>query len=115
MTFTITLDEYWKLIKETDQANPQKKPLSRFETLSQMPSQIGTGIIRWIEPTPELEVEIAYCQLHQELAIQVPVREHDIELIIMLSGKVETEYGEMVLAGQSHLIGSGIAPQGTTS
>ena len=44
----------------------------------------------------------------------MPERSHEVELQILLSGTLTNEYGETVRAGQSHLIGSGIAPSGNT-
>ncbi len=113
MTFSISQQGYWDLATEAAQTSPQDPNLSTFEVLYPVPDQIGVGVERWCQFMPEFS-SIYQGQLHQISQFYVSERSHGVELQLVLSGVLTNESGEIVRAGQSHMIGSGIAPKGNT-
>lgn len=112
MTFTIPLQDSWNLLAETAQTTAQNPILSSFETLVQILTPVSSGTERSFQFSPEFGLFIDQGQRYHSLSVQVSERPHEVDLQIVLSGTFISEYGETIRAGQSHLIGSGIAPQG---
>ncbi len=76
MTITLTHKEeleLWEEAKCSSLQNPEK-----FETVCQIPRQLGKGCTREIEVFPNLWLSIDDLQYHDDVRFQIPVSEHPL-------------------------------------
>lgn len=108
MPITLSHRTYWDLFEEAAQVEPPTCSGS-FDIVQQYPVQLGQGFIRQIELREGVELLISRCQLHDELTIKLPEREHPIEYSFFLSGEGKDATCS-AHAGQYSLWSSGMAP-----
>jgi AraC-like DNA-binding protein len=110
MTITLTLKEQDELWDEAERNSLQK--LEKFETISQIPRQLGKGSVVDIEVFPQLLLSIYDWQYHDNLHCKIPVSEHPLHFDVLLSGKMKSDYG-VVGEGYTLISGGGIQSQMT--
>ncbi len=107
MTITLTLKDYWELLREARQNKTCELTLEPFEHLCEMPRQLGKGHMREIEVYPELLLDISEEEYRDDLLIKAPVSEHPLQFVVLLSGKIKNEFGQ-IGEGYSLISGGGI-------
>jgi AraC-like DNA-binding protein len=105
MTITLTHKdelELWEEAEHSTLQNPEK-----FETICQVPRQLGKGCNRDIEVFPNLWLSIYDFQYHDDVRCQIPVSEHPLHFDVLLSGKIKNDYGKLG-EGYTSISGGGI-------
>jgi AraC-like DNA-binding protein len=110
MPITLSHRTYWDLFEE----NTQMTPVGGSELSDvtwKFPSELGRGFVRQIELRQGIDLAIARYQLHDDLTLHLPEREHPIEYNFLISGKIIDKNASCsVRGGQYALYGSGLAP-----
>lgn len=82
-----------------------------LEHITGIPECIGRGYNRNIELSPGLCLNFYDCEYQQDLIVKAPVHEHDIQIVILLSGFIYFEAVHPNLGGAcAYFSGSGISP-----
>jgi AraC-like DNA-binding protein len=118
MTITISQQAFWDLfvdIPETETTAPILQSTlgeswNIFDTFCSFPPEIGTGFWGEIELRDGLHLAISEHQLHDDLVIKNPERQHPLEYSFYLA-KYYEEQNCFVSKGQNILFGSGLAPK----
>jgi AraC-like DNA-binding protein len=104
MTIALSQVDHWALFRETE---PQQT--DSFDITYRYPAALGQGYYRKIKLRDGLELTITKHQLHQDVVMHCPEREHPLEYCFFLSGELR-DASHVTGAGQYLLCGSGIAP-----
>ncbi|MDZ8084278.1 MAG: AraC family transcriptional regulator [Nostoc sp. DedQUE12b] len=110
MTITLTHkedSELWEEAERSSSQNPEK-----FETICQIPRQLGKGCERNIEVFPHLWLSIFNWQYHDNVRCEIPLSEHPLHFNVLLSGKIKSDYGKLG-EGYTLISGGGIQPKRT--
>ncbi|MDZ8264280.1 AraC family transcriptional regulator [Nostoc sp. ChiQUE01b] len=110
MTITLTHKEDSELWEEAERSNSQNP--EKFETIYQIPKQLGKGCERNIEVFPHLWLSIFNWQYHDDVRREIPLSEHPLHFDVLLSGKIKSDYGRFG-EGYTHISGGGIQPKMT--
>jgi AraC-like DNA-binding protein len=108
MSITISQPDFWELFAATEEI--QNQCADEYETICQYPQQLGQGNLRDIHLREGLELTIADYQLHDDLTLKSPERQHGVEFTFYLSGGHKNQFSS-AFAGQYAICGSGIAPK----
>ncbi|MEA5569265.1 AraC family transcriptional regulator [Anabaena sp. UHCC 0399] len=108
MSITISQPDFWELFSETEEI--QNQCADKFETICPYPQALGQGNLRYIHLREGLELTIADYQLHDDLILKSPERQHSLEFTFYLSGGHKNQ-SSSALAGQYAICGSGVAPK----
>jgi AraC-like DNA-binding protein len=76
MAIALSQPDYCSLFSETEPSDPQ---IDSFDVTRSYPALLGQGYFREIHLRDGLELAIANYQLHQDLIVEVPEREHPLE------------------------------------
>lgn len=76
MAIALSQADYWSLI---DRSKPTGSEPNAFDVTWKYPESLGQGYFRRIQLRDGLALEIANYQLHQNLMVEVPDREHPLE------------------------------------
>jgi len=117
MTITISQQAFWDLfveIPETEEkCHRQSSNISRrwdmFDTICYFPQELGQGYWGEIELRNGLYLAISEHQLHHDLIIKLPDRQHPLEYSFYIKGYHQNNHFS-VTSGQNTLWGSGLAP-----
>lgn len=104
----LSQQDYWALLQD----RPPRDAADEFDITWNYPQTLGQGYWREIQLREGLTLAIAQYQLHAPLTIQLPEREHPLELSFYLSGGCQAQV-QSIGAGQYALYGSGTAPEET--
>jgi len=110
MAISLTQEDYWSLLSETDPVEPEP---DAFDMTWKYPEKLGWGSVRQILLQDGLELEIADYQLSESFSLHCPEREHPLEYSFFLSGGFKYD-SQIIGSGQYVLFGSGVAPQETS-
>lgn len=107
MSLDLTEQDVAAIWAEAEQRCPPTTSIDHLETISTVPSRLGSGYLREIELYPGLELCI-YSTAYHELTKRVPSNEHPVQFAVCLSGVADG--GDLVLidAEKSYVGGSGI-------
>lgn len=105
MPITISQQDYWDLIRET-QPQQNLNHNDEFDITWQYPEQLGKGMYREIQLRQGIEIAIDRYQLHDDLITESPERSHLLEYEFAM-GSTTTS----ISSGQYALYGSGVAPR----
>ncbi|NDJ17354.1 AraC family transcriptional regulator [Myxacorys almedinensis] len=76
MAIALSQSDYWSLFRETEPTDPEP---DSFDITRSYPATLGQGYYREIHLRNGLELAIANYQLHQDVIVEVPEREHPLE------------------------------------
>jgi AraC-like DNA-binding protein len=107
MTVTLTQKEEDELWMEAEQNSACKLALEPFEVCHEIPRQLGKGHVRHLEVYPELWVTIEESSYNEDVLVQVPDWHHPLQFVILLSGVVKDDFGQ-VGGGYTAISGGGI-------
>ncbi|MEM1256744.1 MAG: AraC family transcriptional regulator [Cyanobacteria bacterium P01_H01_bin.21] len=107
MTITLSRRDYWDLV-DASQLEADTTSVNAYETVLPYPNQLGKGHCRHIELREGIDVSIKNYQLHSDVVIPMPEREHSVEYEFCISGQHRQPNG--LVAGRHVLCGSGTAP-----
>ncbi|MBD2355415.1 helix-turn-helix transcriptional regulator [Tolypothrix sp. FACHB-123] len=118
MTITISQQAFWDLFVSTSElennGNIRKSQISKcwsiFDTIYQFPQELGIGLWGEIELRDGLYLAISEHQLHNDLIIKLPERQHPLEYSFYLTQSHQSRYFSKH-SGQNVLWGSGLAPK----
>jgi AraC-like DNA-binding protein len=111
MTLTFTQSDLAELWDSTAQTQPTSMMLDDFESLSLLPSCLGTGYTRHFELAPGMYLGLIDREHLQDWSVQVPVHDHLIQIGVLLSGVLDAEGAHPTLGGnRAYFSGSGISP-----
>lgn len=110
MTTKICQKDYWELFAQIPETVRKFDLLDDFDKIWKYPQQLGQGYFREIELRSGLWLAIANYQLHDDLIIKSPDRDHPLEYTFFLSGSHKDKY-LAVGTGEYALYGSGTAPK----
>lgn len=100
--------DYWAILQDCTPMDATDE----FDITWNYPQALGQGYWREIQLREGLTLAIAQYQLHVPITIQLPEREHPLELSFYLSGGFQDQV-QSIGAGQYALYGSGTAPNET--
>ncbi|MBD2566094.1 MULTISPECIES: helix-turn-helix transcriptional regulator [Nostoc] len=118
MTATISQQAFWDLFVESPEVKKRCDGLcsivgdrwDMFDTISYFPKELGKGFYGEIELRDGLYLAISEHQLHDDLIIKLPERQHPLEYSFYLAGYNQDKHFA-VSSGQNRLWGSGLAPK----
>ncbi|MBD2253827.1 helix-turn-helix transcriptional regulator [Nostoc parmelioides] len=118
MTITISQKEFWELFVEIPETEASVQMLSPmlgkswniFDTFCPFPQNLGTGFWGEIELRNGLHLAISEHELHEDLVIKNPERQHPLEYSFYLAAYYQ-EQNCFASNGQNILFGSGLAPK----
>jgi AraC-like DNA-binding protein len=118
MTITISQQAFWDLFVEVPETENKCAGVSFavgdrwdiFDTICYFPKELGTGYQGEIELRDGLSLAISEHQLHEDLIITLPDRQHPLEYSFYIKGYHEDNHFS-VSSGQNRLWGSGLAPE----
>lgn len=111
MTLTLNESNWDELRQQASKPRCLNLILDDFEVLVGLPDQLGRGYSRIIELCPGVWLSLSDWDLHQSWLIKVPVHDHLVQYLVLLSGAIHHEGVYPTLAGhRSYLSGSGISP-----
>ena len=109
MTIKISKSDYRQLIEQTQQLD-NNSSIDNTDIIRQYPQELGKGYYREIHLREGLELAIENNQLHDDLIIECPERQHPLEFLFQISG-TSSDSNVCNDAGEYFFYGSGIAPQ----
>lgn len=109
MAIKISHSDYWQLIEQNQQLSKNSSIDSR-DIICQYPQELGKGYYREIQLREGLELAIENSQLHDNLIVEFPERQHCIEFFFQISGSGSDKFTS-TNAGEYCFYGSGIAPK----
>jgi AraC-like DNA-binding protein len=111
MVLTFTQSDLEELWNSTAQSQPISTVLDDFESLSRLPSCLGTGHTRHFELSPGMYLALLSREHQQDWSVYVPDHDHLIQIGVLLSGVVDAEGAHPTLGGdRAYFSGSGISP-----
>lgn len=109
MTIKISKSDYWQLIEQAQQLS-KNSSIDSKDIICQYPEELGKGYYREINLREGLELAIHNYQLHDDLIIKCPERQHLLEFTFQIYGSCGDKYVD-INPGEFYFYGSGIAPQ----
>jgi hypothetical protein len=109
MTIKISQPDYWQLIEQTQRLD-NNSSTNNTDIIRQYPQELGKGYYRKIQLREGLELAIENSQLHDDLIVECPERQHSLEFLFQISGS-SSDNNVCNDAGEYFFYGSGIAPQ----
>ena len=109
MDIKISQSDYHQLIEQNQQFSKNLSNNSK-DIIYQYPQELGKGYYRDIQLREGLELVIENNQLHDNLIIELPERQHLLEFSFQISGSCSDKFID-VDAGEYFFYGSGIAPK----
>ncbi len=114
MTLTLSQADWNELRHQTPQQRYPNLILDDFEMLLGVPECLGRGYSRSMELLPGVWLSWSDWELHQDWLLKVPVHDHLVQFLVVLSGAIHCDqvyptFGEQ----RSYLTGSGISPAHT--
>jgi AraC family transcriptional regulator, transcriptional activator of the genes for pyochelin and ferripyochelin receptors len=79
MTIALSQSDYWALVRKSIVDEQTVSTPGSFDITWQYPTQLGHGFVREVRLREGLVLAIANYQLHQDLIVEVPEREHPLE------------------------------------
>ncbi|MGF1674759.1 MAG: helix-turn-helix transcriptional regulator [Rivularia sp. (in: cyanobacteria)] len=110
MAIKISQSDYWQLMEQNQQLN-KNSSIDSQDIICQYPQELGKGYYREIQLREGLELVIENNQLHDDLIIECPERQHPLEFCFQISGSSSDSRVCCNDAGEYFFYGSGIAPQ----
>lgn len=108
MSLNLTVQEENEIWIEAEQHCPPVVSIDRLETISTVPSQLGSGYSREIELCPGLELSIFHQTYPRGFTYQGVEHPHLVQFMVHLSGIVDSGSFLYQDATQSYIGGSGI-------
>ncbi len=109
MAIKISKSDYWQLMEQNQQLS-KNSSIDSKDIICQYPQELGKGYYREIHLREGLELAIENNQLHDDLIIECPERQHPLEFFFQISG-TSSDNSVCNNAGEYCFYGSGIAPQ----
>jgi AraC-like DNA-binding protein len=118
MTIIISQQAFWDLFVEIPEVEKRCDGVTPavserwdiFDTIWYFPKELGQGWCGEIELRDGLYLTICEHQLHDDLMIKLPERQHPLEYSFYLAGSHQDKHFD-VSSGQNRLWGSGLAPK----
>ncbi|MGD1919329.1 MAG: AraC family transcriptional regulator, partial [Pleurocapsa sp.] len=112
MTLTISSADYDLLCQKCAQSQRHNLNIEEFEECWGRPESLGqTGFTRQIKLMSGIELEIYDWKCDRDLIVDIPVHQHEIQLLILTSGCLTyNEVYPTMQSKRSYLSGSGISP-----
>ena len=109
MAIKISQSDYHQLINKSQQLSKNSSNNSK-DIICQYPQELGKGYYREINLREGLELVIENNQLHDDLIIKCPERQHSLEFSFQISGSCSDKFID-IDGGEFCFYGSGIAPK----
>ncbi|MGB6298770.1 MAG: AraC family transcriptional regulator [Rivularia sp. (in: cyanobacteria)] len=109
MAIKISKSDYWQLMEQNQQLS-KNSSIDSKDIICQYPQELGKGYYREIQLREGLELAIENNQLHDDLIVECPERQHPLEFFFQISGS-SSDNSLWNNAGEYFFYGSGIAPQ----
>ncbi|MBW4646855.1 MAG: AraC family transcriptional regulator [Goleter apudmare HA4340-LM2] len=110
MTLTLSQTDWNELRQQTPQPYYPGLVLDDFEKLVAVPERLGWGYIRNMELLPGVWLSLSDWESHQNWSLKVPVHEHLVQSLVVLSGAIYDEVYPTLGGQRSYFSGSGISP-----
>jgi AraC-like DNA-binding protein len=108
MSLNLTAQEENEIWKEAEQQCPPVVSIDRLETIYSVPALLGSGYLRKIALSPDLDLCI-YNETYNDLTIWEPEHQHLVQFMVSLSGVINnTSHSILTNSEQSYVGGSGI-------
>jgi AraC-like DNA-binding protein len=108
MSLNLTAQEENEIWMEAEQHCPPVVSIDRLETIHSVPSFLGSGYLRKIELSPDLDLCI-YNETYNDLTIWEPEHQHQVQFMVSLSGAINNiSHSILTNSEQSYVGGSGI-------
>ena len=107
MSLDLTAQEVDEIWMEAEQQCPPVTSIDRLETIRSVPTSLGSGYLRKIELSPDLELCI-YNETYNDLTLRVPEHQHLVQFMVSLSGRIDDNHAVPVTAERCYVGGSGI-------
>jgi AraC-like DNA-binding protein len=107
MSLDLTAREEDELWLEAEQQCPPVTSIDRLEKIHTVPASLGSGYLRRIELSPDLELCV-YHETYNDLTVWEPEHQHLIQFMVSLSGVIDTSNSIVINAEQSYVGGSGM-------
>jgi AraC-like DNA-binding protein len=115
MTIALSHENFAELYDAANPEESQTQPSEPYEFIDVLPPELcREGQWKTFDLCDDLWLSIWGGTFHDDIAIPMSVRDHEVELMIQVSGHFGTEYGDAIGPGEGHFLGSGIAAAGTT-
>ncbi|MBW4549716.1 MAG: AraC family transcriptional regulator [Aphanocapsa sp. GSE-SYN-MK-11-07L] len=111
MTLTLTTSDWDELLEAEAAARPTSPDLDQFEIFEPLLSRFGTGAIRGFQVAPGLWLSLADWNFQQDLRIKIPIHEHPIQIMVMLSVVGETGIHPNLDKNRAYFSGGGLSPK----
>lgn len=110
MALTFTQSDWDELWDSTAQTQPTTR-LDDFESVSLLPSCLGSGHTRHFELAPGMDLSLTDRENNQDWSLKVPAHDHLIQVGIWLAGVLDAEGAHPTLGGnRAYFSGAGISP-----
>lgn len=110
MSLILNIEDWDELCSPATQPQLNNLVLDDFETLEGVPAYFGQGYNRYMELSAGMWLRFSDWECHQNFGMQIPVHDHWIQIMILLSGAFESSIHPPFSKACSYLSGSGIFP-----
>lgn len=107
MSLDLTVQEVDEIWLEAEQRCPPVVSIDRLEAIQSVPAVLGSGYLRKIELSPDLELCI-YHETYNDVTVREPDQQHSVQFMVSLSGVIDSSNSIVIDAEQSYVGGSGI-------
>ncbi|WP_414620437.1 helix-turn-helix transcriptional regulator [Calothrix sp. CCY 0018] len=108
MTIKISQSDYYQSMGQSYHLS-KNSSIDKTDIICQYPQELGKGYYREIQLREGLELAIENNQLHDDLIVECPERQHLLEFTFQISGSSSDKF-VYANAGEYYFYGSGIAP-----
>lgn len=111
MTLTLSQADWNELRQQNPQQNYPSLILDDYEVLLGVPERLGRGYSRSMELLPGVWLSCSEWEFNQDCLLKVPVHEHLVQSLFVLSGAIHDEEMYPTFEGRrSYFSGSGMSP-----
>ena len=110
MSLILKEADWNELWQQAPKAQLNNQMQDDFGELQGIPESLGQGYSSEIELLPGVSLNLLDCKYHQDLMLKVPVHDHTIQMMILLSGSFHNTIHSTFSEVSSYLSGSGISP-----
>jgi hypothetical protein len=110
MTLILNESDLQELYQQTPQSSAHNLVLDDFETFETLPEYLGQGYDRSMELSPGVWLSFSDCEYHQDLMVKTPAHNHLIQIMICLSGFLQSDIYSTFGGTCGYFSGSGVSP-----
>ncbi|MGD1919188.1 MAG: hypothetical protein ACFCAD_10000 [Pleurocapsa sp.] len=109
MSLILDLEDWQELFQQTPHIQPNNLRLDDFEQFWNVPDLLGKGFSREVKLSPGVCLNFFDCEYQQDFVLKTPIHEHQIQILVVLSGFFRSDIYPTFSATRSYFSGSGIS------